>query len=140
LNPLELTKNTLRTHSELIENHRNSLITHSEITGWPSISLITHTEVTGNCQSPLYQRNQLKREKGKAPEAKREKGKVGGYGFFPKSGPHIHSLISRPPARTHARTKTKTISRLGCAGATMWGNAAPLFVQGFDAGLAGIVI
>ena len=59
----------------------------------------------------------VQREKGKAPEPKREKGKQGENGIFPKYRPHIHSLISRPPARTHAQTKTKTISRLGCAGA-----------------------
>jgi len=61
--------------------------------------------------------SKLKREKGKAAVPKKGKGTGREDVFSPKSGPRIHSLISRPPARPDAQTKTKTISRLGYAGA-----------------------
>ncbi len=57
--------------------------------------------------SKIWNLTPRKREDLPSPKGKRENRKATGVGLFSKIGPRIHSLISRPPAHTHACTKQK---------------------------------
>ena len=74
-----------------------------------------------------FKRGRGIREKGRPPRPKMEQGKRTGRGrvmfVLSELGPRIHSLVSHPPARTHARNKNKNDFPVG----VFWRNPPQTF-------------